>query len=366
MIHQIILNIYAMLLLFFLRYFIGRYPHRASITEIWYKRALDSNVAILAFDTLTWLFDGYPGHTGYFLVYLSNGAGYALSLLPLSLWLCYLDACIIREEGRKKARAKWYLLLNVVCIISVLLNSWTDWLYFVDAGNHYVRHFGIYLVLFLNLLAYSAYLFSLRSYRQYISGRIYQVILLLGVLPSAGAIIQVCSFGLTLTWPFMALIAFATYVLVEREEIRKDTLTDLYTRSQLEERMQYKVSKQQPFSIILMDLDKFKSINDTYGHEEGDLALKAIGNLLEKCIRPTDTAYRYAGDEFILLLETKDPAVSGLVESRLYKLLEERNRFSEKPYVLSLTTGIAHYDGISKGNIFEIIASADEEMYRKK
>jgi diguanylate cyclase (GGDEF)-like protein len=218
----------------------------------------------------------------------------------------------------------------------------------------------------MNFILFFGYVLSLIPYRQYIGGRIYQVILFLGSLPLLGAITQILYFGTTMVWPMLALVAFATYVLIEREEIKKDGLTGLSTRSQLEERMLYLTRKRHKFSVMMVDLNKFKKINDNYGHDEGDKALKTIANILEKSIKQSDLVYRYAGDEFILLLETESKLTAKMVGERINNNLNKVNLSGNKPYKLSLSMGLAHYDGNLDIDIYDLISLADKEMYKNK
>lgn len=364
--NQLSLNFYSILILLFLRYFIAKYPHQISKTEIWYKRILFFNILVLILDSIAWLVDGYPGKMGYLLVNVSNGMLIVFTLLPLSLWLVYLDICIIKNENIIKKRQKIYASINLLVVIMIVTNPFTNWTYVIDNQNHYIRQTGIYVLMAINFILFFGYVLSLIPYRQYIGGRIYQVILFLGSLPLLGAITQILYFGTTMVWPMFALVAFATYVLIEREEIKKDGLTGLSTRSQLEERMLYLTRKRHKFSVMMVDLNKFKKINDNYGHDEGDKALKTIANILEKSIRQSDLVYRYAGDEFILLLETESKLTAKMVGERINNNLNKVNLSGNKPYKLSLSIGLAHYDGNLDIDIYDLISLADKEMYKNK
>lgn len=303
---------------------------------------------------------------GYLLVNVSNGMLIVFALLPLSLWLVYLDVCIIKNKNIIKKRQKIYASINLLVVIMIVTNPFTNWTYVIDNQNHYIRQTGIYVLMAINFILFFGYVLSLIPYRQYIGGRIYQVILFLGSLPLLGAFTQILYFGTTMVWPMFALVAFATYVLIEREEIKKDGLTGLSTRSQLEERMLYLTRKRHKFSVMMVDLNKFKKINDNYGHDEGDKALKTIANILEKSIRQSDLVYRYAGDEFILLLETESKLTAKMVGERINNNLNKVNLSGNKPYKLSLSMGLAHYDGNLDIDIYDLISLADKEMYKNK
>ncbi len=118
--------------------------------------------------------------------------------------------------------------------------------------------------------------------------------------------------------------------------------------------------------IIFIDLDRFKPINDNYGHDAGDALLCAIAQRLRKAIRKSDTVCRQGGDEFVVLLpEIKDrDSLAGLAES-LLQLIEQPCSFAGHQLQVSASVGIATYP--ENGNaVDEIIQSADSAMYAAK
>ncbi len=118
--------------------------------------------------------------------------------------------------------------------------------------------------------------------------------------------------------------------------------------------------------IIFIDLDRFKPINDNFGHDAGDALLCAIAHRLRKAIRKSDTVCRQGGDEFVILLpEIKDrESLAGLAET-LLQLIEQPCSFEEHQLQVSASIGIATYP--DNGNaVDEIIQSADSAMYAAK
>nr|WP_320146146.1 diguanylate cyclase [uncultured Anaeromusa sp.] len=118
--------------------------------------------------------------------------------------------------------------------------------------------------------------------------------------------------------------------------------------------------------ILFIDLDRFKPINDNYGHDAGDALLCAIAHRLRKAIRKSDTVCRQGGDEFVILLpEIKDrESLAGLAET-LLQLIEQPCAFEEHQLQVSASIGIATYP--ENGNaVDEIIQSADSAMYAAK
>ena len=164
----------------------------------------------------------------------------------------------------------------------------------------------------------------------------------------------------------MSLVALAAHFLVEKEEIRRDTLTGLLSRMQMEVRAQFLIDRRQPFSLILLDIDRFKSINDTYGHDEGDRALCVIANLLNKSIKQIDSAYRYAGDEFVLIIESNQKEAADCVVERLRSNLEKYNHASRLTYTLSFSCGAVFYNANASDSVIGLFSEADQRMYQNK
>jgi len=291
---------------------------------------------------------------------------FIIILVPLSLWLSYLDEIILNDETEKKRKRIVYTIFNVFAAVIVFVNCFTGVLFTISENNFYSRGPAILWVTALNAVLFIGYLPSLWKYRKFINGRIYELILMLGVLPFLGAAVQLLFYGTPLIWPMMALVALAAHSLVEKDEIRRDSLTGLSSRIQMEGRAQFLLDRRQSFSLILLDIDRFKNINDTYGHDEGDQALRVIANLLTKSIKQVDSAYRYAGDEFILIIECEDPDAAGRVIERLENNLQKYNKTSQKPYTLSFSAGTAYYDNKIGTSIVDLFTKADERMYQNK
>ena len=146
-----------------------------------------------------------------------------------------------------------------------------------------------------------------------------------------------------------------------------DSLTGLYDRRyfkvKLHEELRRAKRYQRPLSIIMADLDRFKDVNDTYGHAEGDRVLKAIGSAMAKQIRDIDVIARYGGDEYIMFVPEKDTQDA----RRLAERLKERIARESAPdqAVITASFGIAAYpeDGTK---IEDLIYKADRAMYSAK
>ena len=155
-----------------------------------------------------------------------------------------------------------------------------------------------------------------------------------------------------------------------REQATRDDLTGLFNRRYLEESLARELARAEregcPLSIALMDIDRFKEINDTYGHAAGDEALRALGKLLAQDTRTSDLACRYGGDEFIVVLSS---AAAENAFARAQEWCEAFQRqtfvFGERSFTTSLSIGISAYPAHAT-SAEKLIKAADEAMYLAK
>lgn len=151
-----------------------------------------------------------------------------------------------------------------------------------------------------------------------------------------------------------------------------DALTGLFNRGQVDERFAIELGRarryRKPLTIAVIDVDHFKPLNDAHGHTAGDNVLRSIGSLLRSSFRESDTAGRYGGEEFMVIL----PETS--LEAAQQKLEYLRQLVASTPFTLSprgdeahvtISVGLASFphDGDSAGDLF---ASADEKMFQAK
>jgi len=117
--------------------------------------------------------------------------------------------------------------------------------------------------------------------------------------------------------------------------------------------------------VCFVDVDRLKTINDNFGHEEGDKLLVSVGKILKESIRKDDFVIRMGGDEFLIVFPETTMREADKVWCRICKLVEETNKSRHK-YSLSLSHGFCEYNIESKISIEELIKNADMEMYREK
>jgi diguanylate cyclase (GGDEF)-like protein len=150
-----------------------------------------------------------------------------------------------------------------------------------------------------------------------------------------------------------------------------DTLTGLYNRRYFEEKLGVDAQKSfyggTPLSLVMVDLDHFKKVNDTFGHTEGDQVLCKISSLLKNSVRKKDTVARYGGEEFILILPEAGLEESFVIAERIRGLVERTLFEVGKAQVnLTVSMGISHFPSHRAKSKEELIRMADQALYDAK
>lgn len=152
-----------------------------------------------------------------------------------------------------------------------------------------------------------------------------------------------------------------------------DPLTHLYNRRYFERRLREESAHarrhKRPFSIVLVDLDHFKLINDTFGHEDGDRVLCHVAELLGAAVREDDVACRYGGEEFVILLRATSGPSARVVANRLRVAVASKGITmgpAEELRHVTFSAGIAAADERNDYHVENIIDRADKALYRAK
>jgi diguanylate cyclase (GGDEF)-like protein len=151
----------------------------------------------------------------------------------------------------------------------------------------------------------------------------------------------------------------------------RDGLTDAYNKRYLAERMEQEFANasrhKTPLSIVVMDLDHFKSINDTHGHACGDYVLKTIARAISKTMRKEEVFARYGGEEFVVLLRETDLSKAGIFGLRVLKLVADTPlEWEGKRFRVTVSMGVASTSHGSFDSVAALFERADQLMYQAK
>lgn len=308
-----------------------------------------------------------------FLSYLVNWCYFLFCMAGIASWFLYAE----RELETKLVKKKYFVFIVAspifLTLFLLVMNNYTHCLFYFDENGCYKRGaFNVsgFLIpcLYLGFCVVHSLLRAFRK-ENYVKRRHY-LNLAVFALPSAiAALLQV--FIESTPLPCIGLSASILLVYMNSQDllVSIDPLTKLSNRHFM---IRYLNNKIEHFEhkthlyLLLLDLNKFKHINDTYGHIEGDHALVRFASVLKDTVSEFNCfASRYGGDEFIIIYETESPEDLRRLCRFIHKKLDESNLASQKEYTLSTSIGYAEY----KGNIHyvpELIALADQALYEAK
>lgn len=150
---------------------------------------------------------------------------------------------------------------------------------------------------------------------------------------------------------------------------RNDQLTDLPNRELFQDRLQTSLAtarrEQERLALLYIDLDKFKSVNDTYGHSTGDLLLQEVAHRIKRCVRAADTVARIGGDEFVVLLKIDLPEHASIIADKIRAALAQPLDVAGVQLDLSASIGVAIYPEHGD-ETKQLVRLADQAMYDAK
>lgn len=149
-----------------------------------------------------------------------------------------------------------------------------------------------------------------------------------------------------------------------RIQASTDWLTRIANRSALENELERASMVAEPFTVMMLDVDDFKSVNDTLGHSAGDDLLRAIAGRLQNTVSNQDFVARLGGDEFVVMLRNTSGEQAAVVARRIIEVLREPFDIGPDPLSRSCSVGIAHFDPNSESG--SVLRQADRALYRAK
>lgn len=324
-------------------------------------------------DIFAWSLNGhrFPGST--VIQHASNMLYYAAITLESVAWMEYVNLRVKSLEENVRRRAVIYLPLALMLVL-ILINPLTGFLFTIDETGSYARGIGVYL----HWLISWGYLF-------YASGKTLKAILSAGsrtersqlmpllwfvIPPAAAAVLQMFFYGLTSTQCGLTVSILIIVLRFLSDETSRDALTGLNNRRALENYLMDQLQKNSlQLTVMMCDVDRFKTINDTLGHAAGDLVLRRMSDSLKNVCRTSATdafLCRYGGDEFIICgANHTEEEVRNLSEALANAISAINLEYSDK-LSFSISIGSATGECTSYRDVEGLISMADSAMYSTK
>ena len=312
-------------------------------------------------EMLSYTIDGklFPGAR--VLNYLANTCLFTFNMLLPFCVVVYVDVGLYGDVSRIRRKYRVHIVIGAVMLALTVLNFFVPISYYISPENVYERRPVSYLYYFVILFYLVTGIFEMRRYEKENGAKAFFNIdmFLLPIIVGTG--LQFMFYGLSLAWLSSAIGLAGMFMMQQNELAYLDSLTDTYNRLYLNQIISAWIKRGTPFAGVMLDIDDFKSINDRFGHSEGDRALKTLADVLKQSRIAREWVFRFAGDEFIVLELGGGP-------DALTAYMEEVNRRLEasdgaQPYRIRLSYGITAFDF---GDEDAFMRKMDERMYEMK
>lgn len=364
----LIINSYSIILLLILSVYSIKKFKKRTLKHTLYLMMAQITILMIIIDTLG-RFDGkaetfYPlfNHLGNFFIFFLN------PVLP-SLWLLYVHNQIFYNDEKTKKSIPPLIIIFLLNTSMVVANLFYGFLYYIDSGNIYHRG-SLYILSVAGtfILLVAAYVLLI-IYRKNIEKRYYFSLMFFAVPPVIGTLMQIFIYGIPFALIGVTFSLLIVLLYIQNDNMNTDFLTGIANRKRFEDILNARVEncdENGTFSLILLDLDNFKNINDTFGHEMGDNALKAISKMLALSVRSNDFIARFGGDEFCIVTDISNNKDLESAISRIDNCTEEFNQSNALPFNISFSIGSAVYECSSLLTSEEFLKQVDLLMYENK
>lgn len=279
--------------------------------------------------------------------------------------LAYLG--VLHEEVELKKNKK-IIIPFLINIIICMLNLKYDLVFSLSADNEYKRGFLFLIPSMVAIFYFIIFFKTLFKKKKEYRKNNFKILILILSIPLVGLVIQILNSQYVVLWSSagMALIIF--YLFNRENEFKYDNLTGACNRYALEVYASNRLFKNKNITLIYIDVNDFKKINDTYGHHEGDLVLKRLVKVLYYSIDVKDIIVRIGGDEFMIITKLcKEEEVCNLVK-QINRNISLSTELNFKEYTVTISCGYKTFD-LTKDrnkNIDRLINRVDGLMYAEK
>ncbi len=340
----------------------------------YFQKVLLSNVILVASD-LVWIFNNnfmplteiFPT-TGIVLSYIFNGLNVIAMVVLGMTWLLFSEAVL----GNYVIRSQRQMLLvsSPVTVITllVLTTERTGFMFYVSPQGEFTRGAGYALQVafsmgYILISVIHAFIYARRAKTLQARQKANSVASFV-IAPICAGIAQVCLQNMPVLFIGTVVGLLNVYISLQEQQVLTDPLTGLNNRRMLDQKIEAAIEKpgaKSKLYMLVIDADNFKTINDKFGHIEGDRALQTIAEALKQNSVKEDFICRSGGDEFVMLHRC-------LPEEDCSQLTDGINAFlaaQELPYRLTVSIGLVRYSP-DMGSWKKFLDAADEEMYRVK
>ena len=314
------------------------------------------------------IYDIFMGSTGVFariVCWTGNTLYFLFQVAAFALVALFLDYCTYLDNKRLKKLGTVAIVICAADAVLLIINLFTGFIFTITPDSIYMRgeFYFIQLVISYSIIVLIL-INTLLNHNQITRSQF--VLVLVAVFPAVlGSVFDLLFSEMWLVWPCFFISLLFLYLFVVRVNALIDSLTGVHNRRSCDEYLVEitRLSQRKTYVFIMIDIDKFKEINDTLGHAQGDVALRDMSEILCAAVRRTDFVARYGGDEFVVIAATDE--LDKIVEGILNRITDFNTR-KARPYKLEISYGSGLYTPDTAVTPQEFLANVDGLMYAKK
>lgn len=283
-----------------------------------------------------------------------NVLGFSLSvLIPIAL---------ARVQDEQLYQNKLVFLPVAINVALAVSSPWTGWLFAVSSDNRYSRGplFPVFVAAYIItvLILY----FIWHREKRFIRRRQW-FLLMLVIQFFLWSTIQVAVPSLHCTWHSTTLLLLLYYAFLREHQYRFDAVTNIFNRQAFDREMD-RLERAGRAGVVLFDIDNFKKVNDTYGHQQGDYYLEKLASIICDSFGDIGSCYRIGGDEFCVLTEgSEDEKITDALNTMRTQIEAARH---DDPFIPMVSYGTSIFTHENFSSIRAAMNAADENMYRYK
>ncbi len=324
------------------------------------------NILQCIIEPITIIIDGRLFKGAILLSTVLNSLLFLNNIIFAMLWVIYAD---LRLRSFNIKTSNKYLLIfipGILVIFGIILNLFFPIFFMITPDNVYQRT-GIYIITYIITYFYlvwgmlTAYIIR-RKKDKYVFLPAFNFILPIFL----ASVLQLVFQGVSLLWGGAAIGLMSAYLSLQDERASVDPLSGVFTRHYMNQYLDSlckRTPSNQRISGIMLDIDKFKTINDQYGHLIGDEVIHKFGAILKNAVNGKGIVFRYAGDEFVVIVINYDKAQLIALTNAIYAELDKVNA-EENVYKIACSLGYATYIPGETPNHF--LKRMDDAMYTNK
>lgn len=332
--------------------------------ELCVKIMMGIVVMACAVDAMAFSCDGVPGMLGFVGTYVGNFMLFFTNMLIGPAWVTLVIHHV--RGSLRKYEIRLMIIVSIFGVGFLIANFFTPLVFHIDENNVYYRDalYWFYIVLEIGYILYGSISYYLARKRGGVLKFFPVIQFIVPMLIGMG--IQTAFYGVSTIVPFVSISIFCMISSLQNENVYRDALTGFYNRAFLDNvKTEMERRGNGVVTAVMIDMNDFKGINDRFGHKVGDEALVAMAKLMRDAVAEFGSVIRYAGDEFVVLLNThEEEEIEAHIEA-LRNNVENYNRTSGKEYKISFAAGYCSID-LAIGTIDELLNEIDRRMYEDK